>query len=424
MFNLAARDFRRNIISGLLVSFIALPLCLAIATASGFPILSGILTAIIGGIIVSQIGGSFVTINGPAAGMIVVIIDSIERLGQDNAIFGYKCTLAAIMVAASLQIATSFTKLPEMMRKFPEVIMRGMIASIGIIVILKQIFVVLGYKTPHDSMIRLFIDIPYAVFGAQLETVAISIFVILFIMIWNKKVKSGFAATIPVYLVVIVTGSILTFLLKIETNPHYLMESFSVKPASLFVVLPHSISEAFALPIFDKLFTREFALSVFTIYAVGSLEAILSVISVDKLDPQKRTSNLKKDLRGIGIGNLICGACGALPMIAEIVRSSANIKYGATNKWSNFFHGVFLLIFVTVLSKFIAFIPLCVLAAMLILIGWNLINTKLIHDMYKEWKPSILVILSIVALTVWIDLLAGIAAGIGVYLLFKAARNT
>lgn len=419
MSNFIIQNFRQNITSGLLVSFIALPLCLAIATASGFPIISGILTAIIGGIIVSQIGGSFLTINGPAAGMIVVIIDSIERLGHGDTITGYKSTLAAIVIAAILQIITGFTKLPEMMRKFPEVVMRGMIASIGIIVILKQVFVMLGYKIPHDSMVMLFTDIPSAVLGMQFETVVIGIFAILFIILWNKKVKSGFLTTIPVYLVVIIVTSILAFVFNIEDNPHYLIESFSVKPSSLFVVLPHSVREAFTFPIFNKLLTWDFVLSVFTIYAVGSLEAILSIISIDKLDPQKRTANLKKDLRGIGFGNFLCGLCGALPMIAEIVRSSANIKYGATNKWSNFFHGVFLLVFITLLNKFIGFIPLCVLAAMLVLIGWNLININLIYDMYKEWKPSIVVILSVIFFTIWIDLLIGIASGIAVYFVLK-----
>ena len=133
---------RQNITSGFLVSFIALPLCLAISTASGFPIISGIITAIVGGILVSQLSGSNLTINGPAAGMIVVILDSVERLGGENLVNGYKLTLGAIIIASILQIITSFTKAPEMMKKFPESVIRGMMVAIGSIVILKQILLV------------------------------------------------------------------------------------------------------------------------------------------------------------------------------------------------------------------------------------------------------------------------------------------
>ena len=149
---LKIEDFRKNALSGLLVSFIALPLCLAISIASGFPILAGFITAIIGGMLVSQISGSHVTINGPAAGMIVVILDSVERLGGGDVIAGYKLTLGAIVVASILQIATSFTKIPTLMRKFPEEVIRGMMVAIGSIVILKQIFTMCSYQMPKHKM--------------------------------------------------------------------------------------------------------------------------------------------------------------------------------------------------------------------------------------------------------------------------------
>ncbi len=406
---------RNNFLSGLLVSFIALPLCIAISIASGFPILSGIVTAIIGGIIVSQISGSNVTINGPAAGMIVVILDSVERLGGGDAIAGYKYTLAAIVFASVLQVITSFTQLPEKMRKFPESVIRGMMVAIGIIVILKQVFTMFGYKIPKDRLVKLVTDLPQAFLGMQIETFVIGMFVIVCITLWNKFVKKGVLVKMPVYLLVILLGSLLAFILNISQNQHFLNASLASPPFSLFVKLPHSILEAFALPDFGKISSLSFMISVFTIFAVGSLETILSAIAVDKIDHQKRRSDLKKDLRGVGIGNLICGTVGALPMIAEVVRSTANVKYGATNKWSNFFHGVFLLTMVTLLGGVLGFVPLCVLAAMLILIGWNLINVKLIKQMYHEEKSSILVITSVAFFTIYIDLLVGILAGIVVH---------
>jgi MFS superfamily sulfate permease-like transporter len=413
------QDLRQNITSGILVSFIALPLCIVISIASGFPVLAGIITAIIGGIVVSQISGSHVTINGPAAGMIVVIMDSVRSLGGDDLIMGYKLTLGAILVASIMQVIVSFTKIPECMRKFPEIVIRGMMTAIGLIVILKQIFTMFGYKIPKDGMIKLITDVPFALLGAQYETIFIGIFTIALILLWNKKLsKIKYLKSIPVYLVAILAGSLLAYFLNIEQNKHFIIQSLSVSPSSLFLKLPDSITDAFSLPVFSKIDLR-FCLAVITIFAVGSLETVLSAIAVDKLDPLKRKTNLKKDLRAVGFGNAICGAIGGLPMIAEIVRSSANIKYGATNKWSNFFHGLSLLILTCICGSVLQFVPLCLLAAMLILIGYNLINIPLICNLYKESRFNMVIIASVVFFTLYIDLLVGIGSGFVLFYLYN-----
>jgi MFS superfamily sulfate permease-like transporter len=405
------QDLRQNITSGILVSFIALPLCIVISIASGFPVLAGIITAIIGGMIVSQISGSHVTIKGPAAGMIVVVMDSVRSLGGDDLIMGYKLTLGAILIASIMQVIVSFTKIPERMRKFPEIVIRGMMTAIGLIVILKQIFTMFGYKIPKDGMIQLITDVPFALLGAQYETIFIGIFTIALILLWNKKLsKIKYLKSIPVYLVAILVGSLLAYFLNIEQNKHFIIQSLSVSPSSLFLKLPDSITDAFSLPVFSKIDLR-FCLAVITIFAVGSLETVLSAIAVDKLDPLKRKTNLKKDLRAVGFGNAICGAIGGLPMIAEIVRSSANIKYGATNKLLNFFHGLSLLILTCICGSVLQFVPLCLLAAMLILIGYNLINIPLICNLYKESRFNMVIIASVVFFTLYIDLLVGIGSG-------------
>ena len=157
-------ELKQNFIAGLLVSFLARPLCIAISGASEFPLLSGVITAIIGGILVSQINSSQVAITGPAAGMIVVIFDAVEKLGNGNNFEGYKYTLSAIVFASIMQIATSYTKLPQLMRKFPEYIIRGMMIAIGTIVFLKQIFILCGHKAPHVSTLEFFIHIPKEAF--------------------------------------------------------------------------------------------------------------------------------------------------------------------------------------------------------------------------------------------------------------------
>ncbi len=416
-------NLKQNVVSGLSVSLIALPLCLAIANASNFPILAGIITAIIGGLLVSRISGSFLAINGPAAGMIVIVLDCVERLGKGDVMLGYKATLGAIVVAAILQIITGFTKLPNLMRKFPEEVIRGMMVAIGGIIIIKQAFIIFAYQPPKHSLVQLILDLPKAFLGMKIEVFAISIGVVAFIIFWQKKVKCGFFSKIPVYLLTILLFSVLAFFLDINNNNHYLVNHFSSPAKSLFINIPNSFLSAFSLPNFAQFFSFEFLVSVFAIYAVASIETVLSAIAVDKLDPQNRTTNLRKDLKAIGCGNLVCGLVGGLPMITEIIRSSANIKYGASNSWSNFFHGLFLLLFVLFFASFINFIPLCVLASILMIIGVNLINFPLIKKMYAESKSSLFVILTVVAFTIATDLLIGVFSGLLVYWILEKSKK-
>jgi len=326
-------------------------------------------------------------------------------------------------VAAILQIITGFTKLPNLMRKFPEEVIRGMMVAIGIIIIIKQAFIIFAYQPPKHSLVQLILDLPKAFLGMKIEVFAISIGVVAFIIFWQKKVKCGFFSKIPVYLLTILLFSVLAFFLDINNNNHYLINSFSNPAKSLFINIPNSFLSAFSLPNFAQFFSFEFLVSVFAIYAVASIETVLSAIAVDKLDPQNRTTNLRKDLKAIGCGNLVCGLVGGLPMITEIIRSSANIKYGASNSWSNFFHGLFLLLFVLFFASFINFIPLCVLASILMIIGVNLINFPLIKKMYVESKSSLFVILTVVAFTIATDLLIGVFSGLLVYWILEKSKK-
>lgn len=410
------QQIQQNFTSGILVSFIALPLCIAISLASSFPILSGIFTAIIGGILVSQISSAQLAINGPAAGMIVVILEAVEKLGAGDVMLGYKYTLAAILCAALLQVATAFTSLPNLLRKFPESIIRGMMMAIGVIVILKQLFVLFGFKTPKVPLLQLFAEIPHAFLGANLITLGIGAFAIVTIFVWKKYLeKYRLFRLIPVYLVVIICSAALAYAAHLTRSHIFLRDSMASPAPSLFIEIPHSIFAAFSFPDFGKFFSLKFLIATFAIYAVGSLETVLSAIAVDKIDPQKNHTDLKKDLFAIGIGNTICGAIGGLPMITEIVRSTANVNYGATNKWSNFFHGICLLVAITVFNPLLHFIPLCVLAAMLIIIGINLINFRLLTELFRHSKIDFIAALCVVFFTIKIDLLIGIASGLIAY---------
>jgi MFS superfamily sulfate permease-like transporter len=415
--------YKTNFISGLLVSFIALPLCIAISSASLFPIMSGILTAIIGGILVSQISGNKLAINGPAAGLIVIIVDSVERLGNGDLMQGYLYTLGAIAIASILQFATSFTKIPLLMRKFPEYIIRGMMMSIGLIVLLKQLFIITNYQTPKVSIIEFFLYLPKAILGMEIESFIVGLLVIFLILCWKNylETKHKFFKIIPVYLIAIIIGIAISQFLDLKNTHHFLFQKFANPNNNNFINIPSHINDAFNFPNFDLIFTLKFWLSVLTIYSVASLETILSTIALDKITQNQ--TNLQQDLRAVAIGNFICGILGGLPMITEIVRSSANVSYGATHKSSNFFHGLCLLLMIIFLNSYLNLIPLCVLAGMLIIIALNMINFKLFLKIYQQNKREFLIIIFIIFITLAIDLLAGIFVGLLLHFIFNHEKK-
>ena len=404
-------NFKTNAIAGLLVSFIALPLCIAIAIASSFPIMSGIITAIIGGLVVSQISGNKMAITGPAAGLIVIILDSVERLGNGDNYQGYLNTLGAIAIASLLQFATSFTKIPLLMRKFPEYVIRGMMMAIGLIVLLKQFFILTNYQTPKVSIIEFFRYLHLAILGMQIENFLIGILVIVTIIFWKNYLekKHNLCKIIPIYLLVIIFGIIITRFIDLKNNQHFLFQEFAHPTADNFIHISSHLNEALNLPNFSMILSYKFWFSVLTIFAVATIETILSSIALDKI--AKTHTDLKKDLRAISIGNLLCASCGGLPMITEIVRSSANVNYGATNKYANFTHGLALMLMIIFLSSYLNLIPLCVLSGMLILIAFNMINIKLFNNIFHQSKKEFFIILAIIFATLYIDLLVGVLVG-------------
>jgi len=417
-------NLKTNFLSGILVSFIALPLCIAIASASSFPIMSGIITAIIGGIVVSQISGNKLAINGPAAGLIVIILDSVERLGDGNNMQGYLYTLGAISIASILQFLTSFTKITDLMRKFPEYIIRAMMMAIGLIVLLKQFFILSNYQPPKVSILGLFKFIPNAILGMQIENFVIGMLVIILIIFWKNilEKKHKIFKLIPIYLLVIFIGIGLAKFIDLKNNQHFLFTQFSHPNANNFINISPNLKEAFNFPDFGIIYSFKFWLSVLTIYSVASIETILSSIALDKIG--KTQTNLNKDLRAIGIGNFLCSLCGSLPMITEIVRSSANVNYGASNKFSNFFHGISLLIMVIFFGSYLNLIPLCVLAGMLILVALNMINLKLFKQIYHQNKIEFFIIITIILTTLYSDLLIGILIGLLLHLIANYGKKT
>ena len=412
------QNWQYDAMSGFLVFLIALPLCLGISMASNFPPQAGIITAIIGGILVSRINGSFVTINGPAAGLIVVIFDSVQELGKGDAMAGYKYTLAAIVSASVIQTLMGYLKAGKLSAFFPSSVVHGMLAAIGIIIMSKQIHTLLGVKPDAKTLLQTIGQIPHSFMELNPEVALIGGSGLAILIIW-AFLKNRYLKMIPGPLVVVVVGLALGQFYDLDHKHIYLFlpndpilphHEFTVGPTFL-VTIPENIMAGFSFPDFSLLGTLVFWEQVITICLVGNLESLLSAAAVDKLDTYKRYSDLNRDLTAVGIGNTICGLVGGLPMIAEIVRSSANVNNGGRTAWANFFHGTFLLIFVALFPGLIHEIPLTSLAALLVFTGFKLASPKEFQKTldigYEQLVVFVITIIGVLAT----DLLIGVAIG-------------
>jgi len=411
---------RSDLLSGFLVFLIAMPLCLGISMASGFPPSAGIITAIIGGILVSRLNGSFVTINGPAAGLIVVVLGAVQSLGEGDAMAGYRYTLAAIVVASALQILMGIFKAGRLSSFFPASVVHGMLAAIGIIIMAKQIHVVMGTAPEKgSSLISTIAQIPHSFINLNPEIAIIGFSGLAILIVWSM-VKNPLLKMIPAPLIVVLVGMALGRYFDLEHEHMYLFlpdatflphHEETVGPKFL-VAISENFMSSFYFPDFSKVTTIEFWEAVVSICLVGSLESLLSAMAVDKLDPYKRHSNLDKDLTAVGAGNLVAGLVGGLPMIAEIVRSSANVNNGAKTGWANFFHGLFLLLFVALFPRLIHSIPLAALAALLVFTGFRLASPKEFGKVMGLGKEQLFMFVVTIIGVIATDLLVGVAIGI------------
>jgi MFS superfamily sulfate permease-like transporter len=405
-------NLRADMTAGFLVFLIALPLCLGISMASGFPPIAGITTAIVGGLISTFVGSARLTIKGPAAGLIVIVLGAVTELGQGDALTGYRRTLAVGVAAAVIQILLSLARAGTIGSLMPPSVVHGMLAAIGVIIVSKQAHTLMGVSPTSKGPLPLLAEIPRSVAHANPEILVIGVctLVVLFGLPllpwrWAKKVPAQMVALV----LAIPLG--LCFDLDHQHTFSFQGHEYSVGPQYL-IHLPGNLLRSLAFPDFSHLLDAISLKYILMFTLVGSIESVLSVSAVDALDPAKCASDLDKDLRAVGIGNAIAALLGGLPMISEIVRSKANIDSGATSRRANFFHGLFLLGFVVLLPGMLHRVPLAALAGMLVYTGTRLASPAEFKRAYRIGPEQLFLFMLTLLVTLATDLLVGVAVGL------------
>jgi MFS superfamily sulfate permease-like transporter len=411
-------NWSKDLLSGFLVSLIALPLSLGIAGASNFPPIMGVMTAIVGGIIVAFFAGSELTIKGPAAGLIVIVAGAVEELGKGDNDLGWKLALGVVVVAGAIQVLFGVLKVAKLADFFPLSAVHGMLAAIGIIIMSKQIHLAVGISPAElkgKEPLELITMVPHSLFHMEYHVAIIGLVSLIILFGW-KYIKIKALKSVPPALLVLIVGVLMGLYFHLN-DPNYAALKPLVNPGDFKLAFNASFAglSSDLLPIFLKY------VLMFTL--VGSLESLLTGKAIDLLDPYQRKANLSKDLTAVGIGNIFAGFLGGLPMISEVARSSANIGNGGRTRWANFFQGISLLVFVVLLTPLIKMVPVASLSAMLIFVGFRLAAPKeFVHAYHIGFEQLSIFVVTVIA-TICTDLLIGIGAGILLKLIIQLASG-
>ena len=405
-------DIPKNLFSGFVVSLIALPLGLGLALASGAPPISGIIAAIVGGTVVAILGGSNVTITGPGNGLVVVILAAITTLGNGDMHQGFLFTLAAIVISGVIMIILGFLRLGSLGDFFPASAIQGMLAAIGIGIFAKQIHVMFGNLNAKGSIIDLLLQVPQGIIDL-IKTDNSSIFyaglvgvISLLIMIFYSKIRNRFFQLIPAPMWIVVLSVGLYYYFDLFSTADYPIDK------SLLINLPDDILSNFAFPDFSKIYQFDFINAVISITLIASIESLLSIKAVDKLDPLKRRSNVNKDIRALGLATVISGFLGGLNVVTVIARSSVNVNNKGSNRSANFFHAGFLIVFIVLFASELRKIPLPALAAILVYTGYKLASPENIKKVFNIGKEQLIIFLITLFTTIATSLITGIIVGI------------
>lgn len=422
------KHIKSDLPASIVVFFVALPLCLGIALASGAPLFSGLIAGIIGGIVVGALSGSKIGVSGPAAGLAAIVLTAIGTLG------GYQNFLVAVVIGGVIQLIFGFLKAGIIGYYFPSSVIKGMLTGIGIIIILKQIPHFFGYDADPEGDFAFFqvdgqntfSEILNTANNISLGSTIIGVIGLGILILWNHVLsnKGKFFQVIQGPLVAVVIGIVYFFITsgddKYGINAQHLVS----------VPVPDSLSSflgQFSFPNFNAITNPEVWVTGFTIALVASLETLLCVEATDKLDPHKNVTPTNRELLAQGTGNILSGLVGGLPITQVIVRSSANIQSKGRTKLSAIVHGFLLLISVIIIPNLLNKIPLSVLAAVLLVVGYKLAKPALFKQMvklgWKQWVPFVVTVIGIV----FTDLLVGIGLGLLVgivVILIKSFQNS
>ncbi len=398
------KNIKNDIPASIVVFFVALPLCLGIALASGAPLFSGIIAGIIGGIVVGAFSGSSIGVSGPAAGLAVIVFNAIETLNS------WEAFLLAVCLAGMIQILMGFLKAGSITLFFPSSVVKGMLCGIGVLIIIKQIPHALGYAGVEFSALNL---------GAAL----IGILSLVTLILWEKVLGPRFKVfrILQGPVAAIGLGVLISYLyssgsINFQLEPNQLVSIPIISDFSGFI-------QQFNHPDFSQFGNFAVWKVALVIAVVASLETLLCVEATDKLDPNKGVTPTNRELKAQGVGNLISGLIGGLPLTQVIVRSSANIEFGGRTKVSTILHGIFLLLSVALITPFLNLIPLASLAAILLVVGYKLAKPQLFKQIYISGPEQFIPFLATVVGIVTLDLLSGLMIGVGFGLLFTLITN-
>jgi MFS superfamily sulfate permease-like transporter len=415
------KNLKQDIPASIIVFFVALPLCLGIALASGAPLFSGIIAGIIGGIVVGYASGSALGVSGPAAGLAVVVFSALQTLGGS-----WEAFLVAVIIAGVVQMILGFAKAGFIAYFFPSSVIKGMLAGIGLIIIMKQIPHAVGYDATfegdetlpsviHDNVWQIILSVYEKLTPGALLIAGISMAILILWDVYLTK-KSRVFQILQGPMVVVGLGILFFNLFKTNTLPFAL-------DAEHLVRLPVSNNlsqfiQNFYFPDFSVLSNPDVYKIGIVMAIIASVETLLCVEATDKLDPYKRVTPTNRELKAQGLGNMISGFLGGLPITQVIVRSSANITFGAHSKLSAILHGLFLLVSVITIANYLNMIPLASLATILIMVGYKLAKVELFVKSFKQGYEQFLPFIVTVIAILLSDLLTGIMIGVVISLAF------
>lgn len=407
-------NLKSDFASGLVVFLVALPLCLGIALASGAPLFAGVITGVVGGIVVGFLSQSHISVSGPAAGLTAIVFVAISDLG-------YEAFLLAVILAGAMQFILGLMKAGTISNYFPSNVIEGMLAGIGVIIFIQQIPHALGSNVEIGSGLAIFSSIFSAFQDIQPGILIITLASLTVLIAWGRIPALKRLKLVPGALIAVVLGVVINTLFILTGSPLAVGSDYLVS-----LPVPSSLDDlrgVFISPSFSAIANPSVWVVAITITIVASIETLLCIEATERIDPLKRFVNTNVELKAQGIGNLISGALGGLPMTSVVVRSSANANAGAKSKMSAIIHGLLLLICVASIPMLLNRIPMATLAAILLTIGYKLAKPATIKHFWEKGKYQFIPFIATLLAVVFLDLLKGVALGMVISVIFILRGN-